>query len=163
MHCHHPQDTPWQYTPSHQYPDLSKAGGVFDPCHTFVPNQPEPHHNCCCRPCGPGMYECMPKQAPLRHCGHHHHHHHCHAEPEPCYGMPKIVEAVETPCGTTSVVYADGRTDEIANGYIPSGDVENNGPKFMPFDDPIRGNNSNSEGMDRPNFAFNNTDMGATF
>lgn len=89
----------------------------------------------------------------------------CQGErPEPYYGTLKIVAHCPTAdhqC--TAVRYADGRYDIIANGFLPDGyDAHNNGPRFMPGDD-IRGDISNSEGMDAPNFWFNNSDNGANF
>lgn len=119
---------------------------------------------------------------------HHHHHHHIPLQnplkphddifhpahypglisqwprPEPYYGTLKIIRAVPTTDHKmTAVQYADGRYDMIANGYVPEpGTVTNNGPKVLPIDD-VRGDISNSEGMDALNYMFNNTDCGATF
>lgn len=84
--------------------------------------------------------------------------------PEPYYGTLKIVSHCPSPDGScTYVRYADGRYDTIANGFLPDGyGTHHNGPRFMPGDD-IRGDISNSEGMDAMNFWFNNSDNGANF
>lgn len=83
--------------------------------------------------------------------------------PEPYYGMPKVISAHETTDHQMMAVqYDDGRYEMIPNGYVLGGHVTNNGPAVVPWDD-IRGNISNSEGMDAPNFIFNNTDNGASF
>ena len=85
--------------------------------------------------------------------------------PEPYYGTLKIVNHCPTvDHRATAVQYDDGRYDIIANGFVPDGhDVHNNGPMFAPGDCGIRGDISNSEGMDWPNYVFNNTDNGASF
>lgn len=84
--------------------------------------------------------------------------------PEPYYGTLKIVESAPTVDGTgTAVRYADGRYDVIPNACVlEPGTVTHNGPRCQPWDD-VRGDISNSEGMDFINFAFNNTDCGASF
>jgi len=83
---------------------------------------------------------------------------------EPYFGTLKIINAVPVKHNQmTYVKYSDGRYDLIANGYIPDNKyITNNGPKCVPCDD-IRGNITNSEGMDVLNFQFNNSDTGATF
>lgn len=84
--------------------------------------------------------------------------------PEPYYGLVKIVEehpTVDGQCMATR--YADGRYAMVPRGYVlEPGTVTNNGPACMPWDE-IRGNISDSEGMDCPNYMFNNTDCGASF
>ena len=84
--------------------------------------------------------------------------------PEPYYGTLKIVEAEPTVDGSGTVVrYMDGRYDVLPNCCVlEPGTVTHNGPRCQPWAD-IRGNVSNSEGMDFINFAFNNTDCGASF
>ena len=55
-------------------------------------------------------------------------------------------------------------TRYIANGFIPDGfDMPHNGPRYSPFSSGARGDISGSEGMDAPNFWFNNSDNGASF
>lgn len=63
---------------------------------------------------------------------------------------------------TTIVKYADGRYDVIPNGYVPVGADINNGPKCWHADD-VRGNISDSEGLDTVNFQFNTSDAGSNF
>jgi hypothetical protein len=84
--------------------------------------------------------------------------------PEPYYGTLKIVEARPTDDQrSTAVRYADGRYDVIPNACVlEPGTVTHNGPRCLPWDD-VRGDISNSEGMDFINYAFNNSDCGATF
>ncbi len=81
------------------------------------------------------------------------------------YGVAKIVDYVDTPDETgRMVVYADGRRGFIPNGFVPD-DFEGryNGPRYSMFSSGARGNIAGSEGMDAPNFWFNNTDNGASF
>lgn len=97
----------------------------------------------------------------------------CH--PLPCfppeeryerYGVAKIVDYVDTPDQTGRIVqYADGTQGYIANGFIPDvfGVGQHNGPRYSPFSSGARGDISGSEGMDAPNFWFNNSDNGASF
>ena len=61
--------------------------------------------------------------------------------------------------------YADGTQGYIANGFIPDvfGVGQHNGPRYSPFSSGARGDISGSEGMDAPNFWFNNSDNGASF
>lgn len=97
-----------------------------------------------------------------------------HPYPPPCipccadeerYGVAKIVDYVDTPDGTGRFVqYADGRRGFIANGFVPDGfDLAHNGPRYSPFSSGARGDISGSEGMDAPNFWFNNSDNGVNF
>ena len=85
--------------------------------------------------------------------------------PEERYGVAKIVDYIDTPDETGRVVlYADGTRGYIANGFIPDGfDMPHNGPRYSPFSSGARGDISGSEGMDAPNFWFNNSDNGASF
>lgn len=85
--------------------------------------------------------------------------------PEERYGVAKIVDYIDTPDETGRIVlYADGTGDYIANGFIPDGfDMSHNGPRYSPFSSGARGDISGSEGMDAPNFWFNNSDNGASF
>ena len=84
--------------------------------------------------------------------------------PEPYYGTLKIVEHTQTTDHEmTAVRYHDGRYDMIATGHVMEPHtVHNNGPERIPYSDD-RGNSTNSEGMDIVNYAFNNTDCGASF
>lgn len=179
--CHHhhaPQPGPWEYTPSHLYPEhppcgCSCCGEPFDYPH---PMELHPH---------PNPYQCMPRQGSLP-CEHHFNpmafppifaepgdpNHPAHypgamtplGRPEPYYGILKIrAAAPTTDHQMTAVQYADGRYDMIPNCHVfEEGTVKENGPRCMPWDD-IRGNTSNSEGMDCPNYMFNNSDNGASF
>lgn len=191
VHHHHgccevpppPQKGPYEYTPSHLYPDPHHVlGCCCDDHHPFVPNQPVIHHT------HPQKYYCMPKQGPIPNqcpCNPKHpplHHEPMHAppgdpnhpahypglitpieRPEPHIGMPKIRFSAETTDHQmTAVQYTDGRYEMIPNGYVVGGHVTHNGPAVIPWDD-IRGNISDSEGMDCLNYAFNNTDNGASF
>lgn len=110
----------------------------------------EPVFPCCGLPDPPSPSYPSPGIAPPR--------------PEPYYGTLKIVEHHPTEDGrATAVRYADGRYDVLPNAaLLEPGTGINNGPLCQPWDD-IRGDISNSEGMDFPNFAFNNSDCGATF
>ena len=85
--------------------------------------------------------------------------------PEERYGVAKIVDYIDTPDETGRIVlYADGTRGYIANGFIPYGfDTPHNGPRYSPFSSGARGDISGSEGMDAPNFWFNNSDNGASF
>lgn len=85
--------------------------------------------------------------------------------PEERYGVAKIVDYIDTPDETGRIVlYADGTRGYIANGFIPDGfDMSHNGPRYSPFSSGARGDISGSEGMDAPNFWFNNSDNGASF
>lgn len=85
--------------------------------------------------------------------------------PEERYGVAKIVDYIDTPDETGRIVlYADGTRGYIANGFIPDGfDTTHNGPRYSPFSSGARGDISGSEGMDAPNFWFNNSDNGASF
>lgn len=85
--------------------------------------------------------------------------------PEERYGVAKIVDYIDTPDETGRIVlYADGTRGYIANGFIPDGfDMPHNGPRYSPFSSGARGDIAGSEGMDAPNFWFNNSDNGASF
>lgn len=79
------------------------------------------------------------------------------------HGIRKFAEVHDTPDHMFQAVrYRDGGTGLIAHGHIPGGHVTNNGPIFMPGND-SHGEISNSEGMDAPNFWFNNSDCGQNF
>lgn len=79
------------------------------------------------------------------------------------HGIRKFAEVADTPDHTMQAIrYADGTTGLIAHGHIPGGHVSNNGPVFMPGND-SHGEISNSEGMDAPNYWFNNSDCGQSF
>jgi hypothetical protein len=62
----------------------------------------------------------------------------------------------------TIVEFANGHFDVIANGYVPVGGGRNNGPKCWHAQD-IRGDISDSEGLDTVNFQFNTSDAGSNF
>lgn len=169
-----PQAGPWEYTPSTMYPGPP-------PCNGHLPHIPPPY-GCGCHhhhQHGPIYnYECLPQQAPACGCRPH--------WPNPLGPMPpipprplhapppdrpeimnpgikKIVEYTHTPDGGARIVkYADGLMDVIANGYTPVGNPRHNGPRCWHHED-IRGDISDSEGLDTINFQFNTSDGGSTF
>ena len=84
--------------------------------------------------------------------------------PEPYWGQHKIVEHRQSPDGKFDIVRnADGRPGVIPHAFVFDGyGFKGNGPSIMDTHD-IRGDISNSEGMDAPNIWFNNTDAGQSF
>lgn len=61
------------------------------------------------------------------------------------------------------VHFRNGMPAAIPHGYVFDGyGMKNNGPRRMDTHD-IRGDISNSEGMDAPNIWFNNSDCGQNF
>lgn len=84
--------------------------------------------------------------------------------PEPYYGQRRIVARRETPDERFDMVrFADGRPWVVPHGYVFDGyGMRHNGPRTMDTHD-IRGDISNSEGMDAPNLWFNNSDCGQNF
>ena len=82
----------------------------------------------------------------------------------PLRGPVKIVESRETPDGKFDMVrFRNGMPGLIPHGYVFDGyGFKGNGPRVMDTHD-IRGDISNSEGMDVPNIWFNNSDCGQNF
>lgn len=82
----------------------------------------------------------------------------------PMRGPVKIAECRQTPDGKYDLVrFRNGMPGIIPHGHVFDGfGLHNNGPRFMDTHD-IRGDISNSEGMDAPNLWFNNSDSGANF
>jgi len=84
-------------------------------------------------------------------------------EEEINFGVKKFVEVHSTPDHAFEAVkLADGTNRLIAHAHCPGGHCHNNGPLFMPGND-AHGEISNSEGMDAPNYWFNNSDCGQNF
>ena len=85
-------------------------------------------------------------------------------EEELSYGVKKFVEVHETPDRAYEAVrLADGTTRLVPHAHCPGGHAgDHNGPMFMPGNDAY-GEISSSEGMDAPNFWFNNSDCGQNF
>lgn len=82
----------------------------------------------------------------------------------PLRGPVKIDECRETPDGRYDMVrFRNGCRGIIPHGYVFDGfGFKGNGPRYLDTHD-IRGDISNSEGMDAPNLWFNNSDSGANF
>lgn len=82
----------------------------------------------------------------------------------PTRGPIKIVECRESPDGQFDLVrFKNGTRGMIPHGYLFDGfGVKGNGPRLLDTHD-IRGDISNSEGMDAPNIWFNNSDCGQNF
>lgn len=82
----------------------------------------------------------------------------------PARGPLKIVSARETPDGKFDMVrFQNGMPGLIPHGYVFDGyGLRGNGPRYLDTHD-IRGEISNSEGMDAPNLWFNNSDCGQNF
>lgn len=184
-HCCPPpprQAGPWEYTPSHMYPGPPPCGcgplpHIPPPYGGCYPHHHHHHHH---SPYGPMYhYDCLPQQAPE--CGCHHRPIYPNPigphpdipprpipapppdKPEFAMGSHRIVHSVDTPDHSETIVeYSDGRFDIIAHGYVPFGDPKGNGPKCGHSHD-IRGNISDSEGLDTVNFQFNTSDAGSNF
>ena len=83
--------------------------------------------------------------------------------PEIALHPKRIVAAAPTEHHDAAIVdYSNGPFDVIANGYVPVGGGRNNGQKCWHVQD-IRGDISDSEGLDTVNFQFNTSDAGSSF
>lgn len=154
----HPWHQPYFGGPTFRYQCMPQQAPV---CGCMGPMMPMPHppHGCGChpRPIWPNPIGPMPPIPPR-------------PLPPPPPDPPeialhpkRIVAAVPTEQHDATIVeYSNGHFDVIANGYVPVGGGRNNGPKCWPSHD-IRGDISDSEGLDTVNFQFNTSDAGASF
>jgi len=85
-------------------------------------------------------------------------------EMPPMRGPVKIRDWKYSPDGKFDLVhFQNGMPGAIPHGYVFDGfGMHGNGPRRLDTQD-IRGDISNSEGMDAPNLWFNNSDMGQNF
>lgn len=82
----------------------------------------------------------------------------------PLRGPVKVRDWRFSPDGKYDLVhFRNGMPGIIPHGYVFDGyGFRGNGPRFLDTHD-IRGDISNSEGMDAPNLWFNNSDCGQNF
>lgn len=155
----HPWHQHWHPHPTFRYqcmPQQAPVCGCMGPMRPVAPMFP---HDCGCHhkpiwpnPIGP-MPPIPPRPLPPP----------PPDKPEIALHPKRIVAAVPTENHEAAIVqYSDGQFDVIANGYVPIGGGRNNGPKCGHIHD-IRGNISDSEGLDTVNFQFNTSDAGSSF
>lgn len=155
----HPWHQPYFRGPTFHYQCMPQQAPVCGCMGPVGPMPPHPHHDCGChhRPIWPNPIGPMPPIPPR-------------PLPPPPPDKPeialhprRIVASVPTEHHEASIVeYSNGHFDVIANGYVPVGGGRNNGPKCWHAQD-IRGNISDSEGLDTVNFQFNTSDAGSSF
>lgn len=155
----HPCHQPYFGGPTFRYQCMPQQAPVCGGMEPIMPGQHPQHPHCGCHPkpiwpnpIGP-MPPIPPRPLPPP----------PPDPPEISFHPKRIVAAAPTEQHDGTIVeYSNGHVDVIANGYVPVGGGRNNGPKCWHVQD-IRGDISDSEGLDTVNFQFNTSDAGSSF